>query len=131
MVRIYAIIEEFHDYYYTSRSASKISLTPFDCECYYIDLEPNTIYKTFEGGGENSFNWKPYNLTEYTEFLLYNPNTKDVIKLIDKWDDGDGNLIYQLDNYDEVDAHNYPDYLCLSDYYLTYKEGILVDMKPC
>lgn len=126
MVRIYAIIEEFGGYY-VSRGISKISLTPFDGECYYIDLEPDTIYETIE----ELFDWKPYNLTEYAEFLLYNPNTKDAIKLIDKWDNGDGNLIYQLDNYDEVDAHNYPDYLCLSDYYLTYKEGILVDMKPC
>lgn len=130
MVRIYAIIEEFNPYY-MSRGASKISLTPFDCKCCYIDLESDIIYKTFEEEGEDPFDWKPYNTTLYLPLFLYNPNTKDIIEVIEKWDDGDGNLIYQLANYDEVDSSNYPDYLCLSDYDLVYKEGVLVEMKPC
>lgn len=130
MVRIYATIEEFNDYY-ASRSASTMSLTPFDCECYYIDLESDTIYRTSEGEGEDIFDWKPYNATLYLQLFLYNPTTKDIIEIIDKWKDSDDNLIYQLANYKEVDSSDYPDYLCLSDYNLVYKEGILVEMNPC
>ena len=129
MVRIYATIDDFSSHYFC-RGASKISLTPFDCKCCYIDLESDTIYKTFEGEGECPFDWKPYNTTLYLPLFLYNPNTKDIIEIIDKWKDN-GNLVYQLANYDEVDSSNYPYYLCLSNYDLIYKEGILVEMKPC
>lgn len=130
MIRIYATIEGLSDCY-ASRGISKISLIPFDCDCYYIDLEPDTIYKTIEWEGEEPFDWKPYNETLYLQLFLYNPNTKDIIEIIDEWEDDNGNVIYQLANYDEVDSSNYLDYICLSDYNLAYKEGILVNMEPC
>lgn len=131
MVRIYASIE-YLDNFYTSQGASRISLVPFDIDCYYLDLDlkSDTIYNIISYE-DQPFDWKPYNVEEYTDLLLYNPNTKDIIKIIDKFEGDDGNLIYQLPNYDEVDSSNYPDYLCLSDYDLVYKKGVLVEMKPC
>lgn len=124
-IRIYCELVSFNDYI---SGAFGISLTPFETDCYYIDLEPDCFYNVISCE-DILHEWKPYNTIMYLSEFLYNPTTKDVIEVFDQYEDSNGNLIY-LGN-EEIKASEYSDYNYLEEYKLTYKEGVLISIEPC
>lgn len=58
-MRVFAQFEDVGTEYFCLAPV-KISLTPFEEDCFYIDIEPNKVYNScqFEGQEEN-FDWKP------------------------------------------------------------------------
>lgn len=74
-MRIYAILENVGSEYYTEAPV-KISLTPFDEDCSFLDLEEGQTYETvlFEGGEESD--WRPYKGV-HRKYSWYNPETNE------------------------------------------------------
>lgn len=86
-MRIYAILEDVGSEYSTV-APIKISLNPFDEDCYFLDLEEKQTYETvlFEGGEESD--WKPYNGINRI-YTWYNPKTNEYSSDEDFWDEED------------------------------------------
>lgn len=74
-MRIYAILEDIGSEYYTLAPV-KISLTPFNEDCSFIDIEEGQVCKTTLYEGDESSDWKPYNGIHRT-LTWYNFETKE------------------------------------------------------
>ena len=58
-MRIFAQFEDVGTEYFCL-APTKISLTPFEEDCFYIDIEPDKIYNSCQlEGEEEKFDWKP------------------------------------------------------------------------
>lgn len=86
-MRIYAILENVGSEYYTEAPV-KISLTPFNEECSFLDLEEGQTYETvWDEGGEES-DWRPYN-SIHRIHTWYNPKTNEYDSDESVWDEED------------------------------------------
>lgn len=78
-MRLYAILEDVGSEYETLAPIT-ISLTPFDNECYFIDLEGSNRYNTIiDEDSEDCGNWNPYNAEVALGNYACNPNTGEYI----------------------------------------------------
>ena len=124
-MRLYAILEDVGSEYETLAPVT-ISLTPFDNECYFIDLEGLNRYNTIiDEGNEDYGNWKPYNAEVALGNYFCNSNTGEFIysKII-SW----SSFEIELEN-GEVIQHNDPKYKDWDDNYILfqqYKNGLPV-----
>lgn len=127
-MRIYAILEDVGSEYYTFAPV-KISLNPFDNNCYFIDLEDSRQYDTIISEGCKDYgNWKPYNVEFALGEYFCNPSTGEYInsKII-SW------------SFDEIELENgeiinledpkYTDWECEWILFQRYEKGLPVD-KP-
>lgn len=76
-MRIYAILEDVGSEYYTIAPV-KISLTPFNGDCYFIDLEEGQTYETISVECDES-DWRPYNGVVNLGTYFCNPDTGEYI----------------------------------------------------
>ena len=125
-MRIYAILEDVGSEYYTL-APTKISLTPFDDNCYFIDLEDSKQYDTIIIEGSKDYgNWKPYNTEIVLGEYFCNPSTGEYINSrVVNWSMHEITEI-ELENGEIIncDDPKYEDWEC--DWYLfqKYEKGL-------
>lgn len=79
MIRLFAVLEDVGSEYETF-APTRLSLTPFEGDCYFLDLEDGKSYDVveYEGDYEPSC-WKPYNGEHTLGEYLFNPETQEYI----------------------------------------------------
>ena len=60
------------EYSYNGLDLYSISLTPFDLDCYYVDLDGKETAETYIEGDVEDSSWKPYN-AEISDYCVYSP----------------------------------------------------------
>lgn len=127
-MRIYAVLEDVGSEYYTLAPA-KISLNPFDDDCYFIDLEDSKQYNTIiDETSEGYENWKPYNVEVSLGEYFCNPNTGEYINSrVVSWSFGE----IDLENGETINIEDpkYEDWECEWILYQQYEKGLPVG-KP-
>jgi len=127
-MRIYAVLEDVGSEYYTL-APTKISLNPFDDDCYFIDLEDSKQYNTIiDETSEGYENWKPYNVEFALGEYFCNPSTGEYInsKVI-SWSFDE----IKLENGEIINTEDpkYEDWECEWILYQQYEKGLPVG-KP-
>jgi hypothetical protein len=127
-MRIYTVLEDVGSEYYTLAPA-KISLNPFDDDCYFIDLEDSKQYNTIiDETSEGYENWKPYNVEVVLGEYFCNPSTGEYINSrVVSWSFDK----IKLENGETINIEDpkYEDWECEWVLYQQYEKGLPVG-KP-
>lgn len=108
-MRLFAVLEDVGSEYETI-APTKISLTPFEKGCWYMDIEEYFEYETIKHEDLDETSWVPYNTITMTHGF-YDPK-------LDYFDEDECNPIF-LDK-----EENFRDEVIETTRYQKYKEGL-------